>query len=54
MKIPSIDRARDELIVNWMRLRDNGWSLNQIAARFNVSKTSVGMTLKRIERESAE
>jgi len=54
MKIPSIDRARDEVILKWLRLRDKGWSLSRIAAVYGTTKSAVGITLNRIDRESAE
>lgn len=37
-RVRSVPRERDEEVLEWIRLRESGWTWPQIAARFGVTK----------------
>lgn len=42
------DRARDELLVTWLRLQAEGWSSRKIAQTYGIPDGNVRTIIKRV------
>lgn len=47
-------KMTDDQLLTMLQLRDNGWSLTQVADRFGMTKGKVGGLLFRIDKDSAK
>lgn len=50
----ALERARDDMHLSWLALRDSGWTSGQIGKRYGVAASHVRTVLNRIDADDRE
>lgn len=47
-KIPYVPRSRDEMLLEWLQLYEEGWTFSQIAERYGKNRGAVSKAIRAV------